>query len=104
MRTFVFSDARSHKFWNVDLQDSSFTVSWGKVGTAGQSQTKSFGSPEQASKEHDKLVKEKTGKGYVETTAATAPAAALAAGSSLRDALERAILGDPSDRAAHMAY
>lgn len=101
MRTFVFSDARSHKFWNIDLQGSDFTVSWGRVGTAGQSQTKSFASAEAARKEHDKLIREKTGKGYVETTAAAAPAAAP---SSLRESLERAVMDDPSDLASHAAY
>lgn len=68
MRTFEFSDAKSHKFWTVDIQGTSFTVTYGKIGTAGQSQTKSFPTPEKAQAEADKLVREKTGKGYAETT------------------------------------
>src|SRR5262249_30661000 len=72
MRTFQFSDAKSHKFWSIDVSGSSFTVTYGKVGTAGQTQTKSFATPEKAQAEADKLIREKTGKGYVETTAKTA--------------------------------
>ena len=42
MRTFQFSDAKSHKFWNIDVQGKSFTVTFGKIGTAGQTKTKEF--------------------------------------------------------------
>ena len=37
MRTFQLSDAKSHNFWNIDVQGDRFTVTYGKVGTAGQS-------------------------------------------------------------------
>jgi uncharacterized protein (TIGR02996 family) len=95
MRTFQFSDAKSHKFWNIDLKGKSFTVTYGKVGTAGQTQTKTFPTPEKAQAEADKLIREKTGKGYVETT----PKAAA----SEVEALEEAVRADPHDRAAHSA-
>jgi uncharacterized protein (TIGR02996 family) len=97
MRTFIYGDERSHKFWSIELKGTSFVVTWGKVGTSGQSQTKSFPDESKAKKEHDKLIAEKTSKGYIETTT-TAPA------SSLREALESAIRENPGDRAAHMAY
>jgi uncharacterized protein (TIGR02996 family) len=95
MRTFQFSDAKSHKFWNIDVQGSTFTVTFGKIGTAGQTQTKSFPSAEKAQAEADKLVREKTGKGYTETTAKAAV--------SEVEALEQAVRADPHDRAAHAA-
>jgi uncharacterized protein (TIGR02996 family) len=95
MRTFQFSDAKSHKFWTIDVSGSSFTVTYGKVGTAGQTQTKTFPTPEKAQAEADKLVREKTGKGYVETT----PKAAA----SPLEALQSAVREDPYDRAAHAA-
>ncbi|HEY7313824.1 MAG TPA: WGR domain-containing protein [Gemmataceae bacterium] len=98
MRTFTFSDVKSHKFWNIDLQGDSFTVTYGRQGTAGQTQTKKFASAAAAQKEHDKLVKEKLAKGYVETTPSAKPKA------SLREALEDALLANPDDLAAHMAY
>src|SRR5262245_48128610 len=96
MRTFQFSDAKSHKFWNIEVSGSSFTVTYGKVGAAGQTQTKSFASPEQAQAEADKLVREKTKKGYSETT----PKAAA----SHAEAFEQALAADPHDRASACAY
>ncbi|GMU55010.1 MAG: hypothetical protein AMXMBFR33_41560 [Candidatus Xenobia bacterium] len=67
MRHFEFSEGSSNKFWEIDLQGDSFVVRWGKIGTAGQSQTKSFASEARAQLEHDKLIAEKVGKGYQET-------------------------------------
>jgi uncharacterized protein (TIGR02996 family) len=95
MRTFQFSDAKSHKFWNIDVQGDQFTVTYGKVGTAGQSQTKSFATAEKAQAEADKLIREKTAKGYRETT----PKAAASPG----EALERAVIADPHDTTAWSA-
>jgi uncharacterized protein (TIGR02996 family) len=95
MRTFQFSDAKSHKFWSIDVSGSSFTLTYGKVGTAGQTQTKTFPTPEKAQAEADKLIREKTGKGYAETTAKAAV--------SEVDALEQAVRADSHDRAAHAA-
>jgi predicted DNA-binding WGR domain protein len=69
MRTFEFKDAKSNKFWNIELSGSSFTVTFGRIGTGGQTQTKTFPSDAAAKKEHDKLVAEKLKKGYVETGA-----------------------------------
>jgi uncharacterized protein (TIGR02996 family) len=103
MRTFVLNDRGRYKFWDVELSGVEVTFSQGQVGRpAGRTETMSFASAEQARQEHDKLIKEKTDKGYVETTLPDVPALPPAA--SLRDALERAILDDPSDLAAHAAY
>jgi uncharacterized protein (TIGR02996 family) len=99
VRTFSYSDAKSHKFWNIELKGTSFTVIFGRIGTAGQTQTKTFADEEKARKEHDKLVREKLGKGYIETT----PAAGSGP-EALRAALEEAIREDPEDRTAHAAY
>jgi uncharacterized protein (TIGR02996 family) len=97
MRTFVYSDDRSHKFWNIELKGRSFSVTFGRQGTAGQMQTKDFADEVKARKEHDKLVAEKLAKGYRETTpAASAP-------TSLREALESALVANPDDLASHMA-
>ena len=46
------------------------TTRWGRIGTDGQSKTKSFASEDKANVEYGKLVKEKTDKGYVETARA----------------------------------
>jgi uncharacterized protein (TIGR02996 family) len=101
MRTFTYTDEKSHKFWNIDLRGASFTVAWGRIGTAGQSQTKKFKDEAAARKEHDKLVAEKLRKGYRETTPAAKPEAAP---DSQRDSLEAALVDNPDDLASHMAY
>jgi uncharacterized protein (TIGR02996 family) len=100
MRTFVFKDNKSNKFWNIELKGASYTVTFGKVGTKGQTQVKAFPSAAAARKAHDKLVAEKVSKGYVETsvepqTTAVAP---------LQRSLEEALVANPDDLAAHSAY
>ncbi len=76
MPRYEFSDGSSNKFWEITLTGSNFVASWGKIGTAGQSKPQSFGSPEAAKKEYDKLVAEKTKKGYTLVSGGSAPAAA----------------------------
>lgn len=65
-REFHFREGTSNKFWAIEVQQTQFTVKFGKIGTAGQTQTKSFGSEAEALKQSQKLIAEKTGKGYVE--------------------------------------
>ena len=96
MRTFQFSDAKSHKFWNIDVTGTSFTVTYGKIGTAGQTQIKDWPTAEKAQSEAEKLVREKTGKGYTETTPQ--------ASSSDSEAFEKTLIAHPDDNAAWSAY
>ena len=42
MKHFIYQDEKSHKFWTVEQQGNELHISWGKVGTKGQSQVKSF--------------------------------------------------------------
>lgn len=65
-RRFEFSDDKSNKYWEVQLHGTGFTVVYGRIGTAGQTQTKDFGTNEKALKEYEKLVDEKLKKGYEE--------------------------------------
>jgi uncharacterized protein (TIGR02996 family) len=99
VRTFTYSDAKSHKFWNIELEGKSFTVTYGRIGTKGQTQTKKFPNADKAQTEHDKLVKQKLAKGYVETT----PTARTQA-TPLAETLEAALVENPDDLAAHAAY
>ena len=64
MRRFEFESAGSSKFWEIHLEGAQFTVRWGKLGSNGQQQVKTFASDALAAREHDKLVAEKLGKGY----------------------------------------
>jgi predicted DNA-binding WGR domain protein len=65
-RRFEFTEGSSGKFWEIEHSGSEVTTWWGKIGTNGQSKTKSFGSEAAASKEADALVREKSTKGYHE--------------------------------------
>lgn len=47
-RRFEFSEGTSDKFWEIEITDKSFTVTYGRRGTAGQSSSKSFDSAEKA--------------------------------------------------------
>ena len=65
-RYFEFVDDKSSKFWEIVVNDKEVTVSFGRNGTSGQTQTKTFGDVAAAQKHADKLIAEKTGKGYSE--------------------------------------
>ena len=70
MRRFEFTDDKSAKFWEIEQADTDLNISWGRIGSAGQSQTKNFADAAKAALAMQKLVDEKTGKGYVEAGAA----------------------------------
>lgn len=61
---FEFKDDRSSKFWEITLDGDSHTVRFGRIGTAGQSLTKSFPDHESARFDCDRLIREKMAKGY----------------------------------------
>ena len=65
-RHFEFVDDASSKFWEIERSGCDVTTRWGRIGTAGQSKTKTFADESAATKEYDKLVAEKTKNGYVE--------------------------------------
>jgi uncharacterized protein (TIGR02996 family) len=95
MRTFECHRPKSHKFWTIEVGGKGFTVTSGKVGTSGRTQTKSFATSEKAQEAADKLIREKTAKGYVETTPPVATSQAVA--------FERALAEDPDDLAGWSA-
>jgi predicted DNA-binding WGR domain protein len=65
-RRFELVDGTSSKFWEVATSGPRLTTRYGKIGTNGQVSTKDLGSPESAARELEKLVREKTKKGYTE--------------------------------------
>ncbi|MCH1912641.1 WGR domain-containing protein [Leptospira noguchii] len=58
----TFQDNQSDKFWNIETSGNTFTVTYGKSGTPGQSQTKNFDSVEKCIQEATKLLTEKLKK------------------------------------------
>jgi len=65
-RMFEYRDGKSDKFWCIELNGNSHTVRYGRVGTDGQSKTKEFADGEKAKKDYEKLIGQKTKKGYAE--------------------------------------
>jgi predicted DNA-binding WGR domain protein len=66
VRSLVYQAGSSHKFWRAGVRGAELTVSYGRVGTAGQVLVKTFDSSERAEREMNKLVEEKLRKGYTE--------------------------------------
>ncbi|MBP3959022.1 DNA ligase [Gemmata sp. G18] len=65
-RYFEFVDGSSSKFWEVWTEGTDVVTQWGKIGTPGRETRKEFTDAAKTQKEYDKLVTEKTGKGYSE--------------------------------------
>lgn len=70
-RHLTFSDGSSNKFWMIELDGSSHTVTYGRIGTDGQTQTKDFADDASARKSYDKLLAEKLKKGYADASSVT---------------------------------
>ncbi|NBW37235.1 MAG: WGR domain-containing protein [Cytophagia bacterium] len=60
----TLENEKSAKFWQIEIIGKSFTVIYGKMGSAGVSQTKTFTNEDQCKKEAEKLLKGKLQKGY----------------------------------------
>ena len=65
-RYFEFVDGGSAKFWEIKIEGTSYTTRYGKIGTDGQISMKDYDSAEKAKREYEKVVAEKTKKGYAE--------------------------------------
>lgn len=65
-KNLIFQDNASNKFWRVSVENSTLTVIYGRIGTAGRSDSKEFQSNFEAEKEANKLIAEKLKKGYTE--------------------------------------
>ncbi|MGE3671298.1 MAG: STM4015 family protein [Polyangiaceae bacterium] len=79
-RELQFMDGKSSKFWRIELDGACHTVTYGRIGTEGTSQTKEFSSPAEARKSHDKLLSQKLAKGYVDAASGGAAGGGAAAG------------------------
>jgi predicted DNA-binding WGR domain protein len=65
-RRFTCTSDGASKFWEVATEGTEVTVHFGRIGTRGQTKQKTFASAAEASREKEKLIREKLGKGYVE--------------------------------------
>jgi DNA ligase-1 len=67
-RRFEFVGGSSSKFWEISVQGTEVTVRFGRIGSQGQGNGKSFPDKAAAMKHAEKLIREKTGKGYQEVS------------------------------------
>lgn len=65
-RYFEFVDGSSSKFWEVSQAGNTLTTRWGRIGSAGQSKTKTFANETAAANAAALIIEEKTDEGYVE--------------------------------------
>ena len=68
-RRFEFVGGSSAKFWEIQVAGKDVTVLYGRLGTDGQSQTKSFASESKAQNHAEKTIASKLAKDYQECTA-----------------------------------
>lgn len=68
-RHFEYVDEKSSKFWEICVEDTTVVVNYGRIGSSGQTQRKQFGDAGSAARHVEKLIAEKTGKGYCEVFA-----------------------------------
>ena len=65
-RRFIYQDAKSDKFWDIDFEGTTQSVVYGNTGTAGREAVKEFATADQCAQESEKLILQKLKKGYIE--------------------------------------
>lgn len=104
---FEFQEDDSSKFWEITLNNNIVKTRYGKIGTDGKSTEKELSDAAAAAKEYDKLVKEKTKKGYQEVTLGNTPSAGttsfLPTVLTMKEAKMQFDLGD-YDPIGHIGY
>ncbi len=69
-RRFEFIEGTSSKFWEITNNNREVTVRYGRIGTNGQTQTKSFTSEAAANTHALRQINSKLAKGYHELAVA----------------------------------
>lgn len=75
---YEYSEGASNKFWEIAQDDAEVTTRWGRIGTEGQTKTKTFDSEGQARAQLAKQVAAKVKRGYWRVPEAPAEAEAEA--------------------------
>jgi predicted DNA-binding WGR domain protein len=65
-RYFMFQNETSHKFWEINLNDTKQSINFGRVGSVGTLKEKVFLTPELCLSDSLKVINEKLKKGYIE--------------------------------------
>lgn len=83
MREFHYTEGSSAKFWRISYANTQVDVQYGRIGTAGQSSSKSYANAAQAEQAAQKQIAEKLKKGYVEVGSAASAEHASDQGASV---------------------
>ena len=65
-RRFEFVSGGSDKFWEADVTGNEVAVRFGRNGTNGQTEQKTFADEAAATKHAESKIAQKIGKGYIE--------------------------------------
>ncbi|MEZ4318735.1 MAG: WGR domain-containing protein [Myxococcota bacterium] len=65
MARYEYTRGTSNKFWEIEVSGNAYTVQYGRIGTVGQTTTKSFASEAVARKQAESAIRSKEAKGYV---------------------------------------
>jgi predicted DNA-binding WGR domain protein len=85
-RCFELIDGMHRKFWTCETAGKCYFATFGRIGTLGQTQTKTFSHPSGAMLAANKMIKSKLAKGYVETDSLLYPGASADLLRSLEEA------------------
>lgn len=69
IRKFIYQKGISNKFWNIEYSGTKQKIVFGKIGTKGRETTKEFTSETECISVSEKLILQKTKKGYIEIKA-----------------------------------
>jgi predicted DNA-binding WGR domain protein len=64
VRKFEFRRGSTNKFWEVSVRAADVMVRYGRIGSKGQAQVKSFPDAQAAAQHAEKLIRAKKAKGY----------------------------------------
>jgi uncharacterized protein (TIGR02996 family) len=101
MPRYEVADGRTRTFWEITLAGTTLTVRWGRIGSRGQSRVEQFTSNDDARREYDKLVRQKTRKGYKLVDGIEESVVPVRVEPTARNPeLEAAVVADPDDEGA----
>ncbi|MDF2695674.1 MAG: Molybdate metabolism regulator [Labilithrix sp.] len=104
MRRFELTDDTSNKFWQIAIDgDTTLRINFGKIGQKGQIQLKKLASAATAAAEMEKLIREKTKKGYVAIAHLETPAPAVQSSSSPARSADRFVWTTAAEKLAAAA-
>lgn len=107
LRRFELKDDKSYKFWAIELDDKSHTVTYGRIGTKGKSMRKEFASSGDAKASYEILIQQKVKKGYKELIKKTKVRKSpdeIRRERQQHEPFEKAIIESPDDSGAYAVY